>query len=191
MTVSGSGPSGASAAPDLTGQVVIVTGGARGIGRGIADGFLAAGADVTICGRSEPEAVPAVDGRAATFVAADVREPDDVERVVATPSSRSGRARRAREQRRRLAPGRLGHRVAALLPGHHRAEPHRTARLLPAGQRGDAGPGDRRFDRQHRQRERDSSQPGQRGLRRGQGGTAEPHQRRSRSTSRPGSGSTR
>lgn len=91
MTVSGSGRSVASAVPDLTGQVVIVTGGARGIGRGIATGFLAAGADVTICGRTEPEAVPVVDGRAATFVTADVREPDDVERVVSDTVSRSGR----------------------------------------------------------------------------------------------------
>lgn len=77
--------------PDLSGQSVIVTGGARGIGRGITEGFLAAGADVTICGRSEPEELPAVEGRAATFVAADVREPDDVARVVDDAVGRLGR----------------------------------------------------------------------------------------------------
>jgi NAD(P)-dependent dehydrogenase (short-subunit alcohol dehydrogenase family) len=82
---------GASAAPDLSGQAVIVTGGARGIGRGITEGFLAAGADVTICGRSDPESLPAAGGRTATFVAADVREPDDNERVVAETVKRSGR----------------------------------------------------------------------------------------------------
>jgi NAD(P)-dependent dehydrogenase (short-subunit alcohol dehydrogenase family) len=81
----------ASAAPDLSGQVVIVTGGARGIGRGITEGFLAAGADVTICGRSDPESLPSAAGRTATFVAADVRESDDVERVVAETVARSGR----------------------------------------------------------------------------------------------------
>jgi len=80
-----------SGRPDLTGQSVIVTGGARGVGRGITEGFLAAGADVTICGRNEPESAPAVDGRTAAFVAADVREPDDVERVVADAVTRLGR----------------------------------------------------------------------------------------------------
>jgi NAD(P)-dependent dehydrogenase (short-subunit alcohol dehydrogenase family) len=80
-----------SGRPDLTGQSVIVTGGARGVGRGITAGFLAAGADVTICGRTEPESAPAVDRRSAVFVTADVREPDDVERLVADVVSRLGR----------------------------------------------------------------------------------------------------
>ncbi len=91
MSDSGSDPSWSGAAPDLSGQVVIVTGGARGIGRGISEAFLAAGADVMICGRSEPESLPSFDGRTAGFVAADVREPDDVERVVADTLERSGR----------------------------------------------------------------------------------------------------
>ncbi len=86
-----SGPFEASATPDLSGRVVIVTGGARGIGRGITEAFLSAGADVTICGRSDPESLPSADGRTAVFVAADVREPDDVERVVADTVRRGGR----------------------------------------------------------------------------------------------------
>lgn len=86
-----SGPFVASAIPDLSGQVVVVTGGSRGVGRGIAAGFLAAGAEVIICGRSEPDSLPTIDGRAAGFVAADVREPEDVARVVATTVERSGR----------------------------------------------------------------------------------------------------
>ena len=38
---------------DFHGRVAVVTGGARGIGRGIAERFLSAGADVLVCGRSE------------------------------------------------------------------------------------------------------------------------------------------
>ena len=76
---------------DLSGRAVIVTGGGRGVGRGITEGFLAAGADVTICGRNEPEELPARDGRSAVFVAADVREPDDIARVVDATVARTGR----------------------------------------------------------------------------------------------------
>jgi len=76
---------------DFTGQVVIVTGGARGIGRGITETFLAAGADVVICGRTEPDDLPTAGGRTAVFVAADVRDPDDVDTVVAETVSRFGR----------------------------------------------------------------------------------------------------
>ncbi len=39
---------------DLSGRIVLVTGGGRGVGRGITETFLDAGADVVICGRNEP-----------------------------------------------------------------------------------------------------------------------------------------
>lgn len=76
---------------DMTGRVVIVTGGTRGVGRAIATRFLEAGADVVVCGRKEPAAPPAHAGRAALFTAADVREPDQIERVVAFVTDRCGR----------------------------------------------------------------------------------------------------
>jgi NAD(P)-dependent dehydrogenase (short-subunit alcohol dehydrogenase family) len=69
------------------GQAVIVTGGCRGIGRGIAQRFAEAGASVLVCCRNEPESLP--DGVA--FVAADVREPDQVDAVLAECTKRFGR----------------------------------------------------------------------------------------------------
>jgi NAD(P)-dependent dehydrogenase (short-subunit alcohol dehydrogenase family) len=76
---------------DFTGRVVLVTGGGRGVGRGISERFLEAGADVAVCGRTRPETLPAAGGREAVFVEADVRESEAAARVVDAARERFGR----------------------------------------------------------------------------------------------------
>ncbi len=76
---------------DFSGRVVVVTGGARGVGRGITEGFLGAGAEVVVCGRTEPDELPAAGGRTAVFVTADIRDPEQIDAVVAATIERFGR----------------------------------------------------------------------------------------------------
>ena len=74
---------------DLTGRVALVTGGARGVGRGITDRLRDAGATVVVCGRSTPE--PGVLPDDVAFLPVDVRDPDSVDGLVATIVERFGR----------------------------------------------------------------------------------------------------
>jgi len=66
---------------DYSGQVVIVTGGGRGVGLGITTRFLEANAEVMICGRNEPETLPEAGGRKAEVIAADGRDGEQIEAV--------------------------------------------------------------------------------------------------------------
>jgi NAD(P)-dependent dehydrogenase (short-subunit alcohol dehydrogenase family) len=75
----------------MSGKAVIVTGGSRGVGRGITRRFLEVGADVVICGRNEPDEIPVAGGRKAVFTAADVCEVEQIEAVVAFTRERLGR----------------------------------------------------------------------------------------------------
>ena len=63
---------------DLTGQVAIVTGGTRGLGRAVSEALARAGCTVVACARNAPEDLP--DG--VRFVSADIRDPDAAKALV-------------------------------------------------------------------------------------------------------------
>lgn len=79
----------------VAGQRVLITGGSRGIGRAIAEGFASRGADVLICSRS-PESVDAAvaemssGGLPVRGVACDVADPASIEATVATAIEQLG-----------------------------------------------------------------------------------------------------
>ena len=76
---------------EMSGKVVIVTGGSQGVGRGIARRFLEAGAEVVICDIKEPEELPSACERQALFNLTDVRDVEQIERTVDFVTERFGR----------------------------------------------------------------------------------------------------
>jgi NAD(P)-dependent dehydrogenase (short-subunit alcohol dehydrogenase family) len=75
----------------MSSKVVLVTGGAKGIGRGISARFLASGATVICCGREAPKELPSHGDRRAEFIAADVRDAAARDQVFAEIERKHGR----------------------------------------------------------------------------------------------------
>ncbi|HEY7225600.1 MAG TPA: SDR family oxidoreductase [Micromonosporaceae bacterium] len=73
--------------PPLAGTVALVTGGTRNIGLRIAERLHDAGAEVLVCARDEPAALP----HGLSFLAADVRDPEQAGATVAAVVRRCGR----------------------------------------------------------------------------------------------------
>jgi NAD(P)-dependent dehydrogenase (short-subunit alcohol dehydrogenase family) len=75
----------------LAGRVGVVTGGGAGLGRGIAAGLAAFGADVAVWERNAETCASAAEAIGGLPVVTDVREPDQVDRAVEATLDRYGR----------------------------------------------------------------------------------------------------
>jgi NAD(P)-dependent dehydrogenase (short-subunit alcohol dehydrogenase family) len=82
---------------DLSGKVVLITGGGRGLGRAMARGFAEAGAEVFLCARTESELASAKDeiekatGRRVAYATVDMAQREEVKGLAETALREMGR----------------------------------------------------------------------------------------------------
>jgi NAD(P)-dependent dehydrogenase (short-subunit alcohol dehydrogenase family) len=82
---------------NLKGKVALVTGGSKGLGKAMARGFAAAGADVVISSRHENELRPALDeimqgtGRRGIYVVADMSKRPEADRLAKAALEKMGK----------------------------------------------------------------------------------------------------
>jgi len=68
-------------------KTIIVTGGGRGIGRGISESFATQGANIVICGRQEPATLP----KNSHFISLDIREAEAARALIDFALEKTGR----------------------------------------------------------------------------------------------------
>lgn len=75
---------------DYQGKTVIVTGGAGHIGKAITKAYLTAGANVIICGRTQPQQAVESAGLKAEFMTIDIRDHEQATRLITSVADKYG-----------------------------------------------------------------------------------------------------